>query len=153
MIFAVSDFCDPDPPDSTKDIKCITSLVSLVDVLAVEAEYSYEVENVIELAEKEGVSVMPIAGLKSSKWDPCRNKAQYVEQCLGQNDFKPEECQPQLADLKRCCERYQVMRAYYELLCGRDTAYEGHLQLNQAFQSKDKCTALQWVPVLIRAIL
>ena len=65
----------------------------------------------IETAEEEGVTFMPIAGLKSSRWDPCRNKAQYLEQCMGQNDFNLEECQPQLADLKRCCERYQVLLA------------------------------------------
>ncbi len=73
-----------------------------------ESAFSYEVETVIEAAEGEHVTVMPIAGLKSSRWDPCRTKAQYLEQCMAQNDFNPAECQPQLADLNKCCKKYQV---------------------------------------------
>ncbi|CAL8466408.1 g5944 [Coccomyxa elongata] len=87
---------------------------------AVESVFSYEVETVIEAAEGESVNVMPIAGLKSSRWDPCRNKAQYLEQCMGQNDFNPAECQPQLADLKKCCKRYQGKSIH----CGFDPAVD-----------------------------
>ncbi|KAK9902752.1 hypothetical protein WJX75_004960 [Coccomyxa subellipsoidea] len=39
---------------------------------------------------------------------------------MGQKDFNLEECQPQLADLKRCCERYQGKSIH----CGFDPAVD-----------------------------
>jgi hypothetical protein len=72
---------------------------------SLEPIFLYEVETIIETTE---LADMPITGLRSSRWDACKNKAYFLEKCLSDNDYNPDYCQPQLFDLKKCCEKYRV---------------------------------------------